>query len=464
MKTKKHRKISIKARLTVGFLLITVLFSSLACLAIFGGGRIIADDSVKRPLRECVTDIAAEIKSAKKLPSSLPDTDGSIMLAVITKEGELMLGSFPDGLTVQPVPDSKTFFEVEDGEGNKYFIYDKKISLGKKHNYYLRGYTPAPADESVSATMLTVAAVTIPCTLVLIGLFAYLLSKRQLLPLEKLATATNAVIDGDDLTKKLPMTDSRDEVWELTRMVNAMLDRLEESFESEKQFISDASHELRTPAAVILAQCELLKTADPEPTVDEYRQGIDTVSRQAERMKRLVLELLELSRIDRGKVEKSFERVDVSRLLEAVCEEQAELHTGDTVTMTTDIEPQIMADVNPSLFIRLATNLISNAYQYGRDGGHVRVCLGVSKMPGRAASLELSVEDDGIGIAREELPKIWERFYRVDTSRTDGGSSGLGLTMVKWIAGYHDGSVRAESTLGKGSRFTATLPLKRTAG
>lgn len=461
MKTKKQRKISIKVRLTVGYLLITLLFSSLACLAIFGGGHLIADDSVKRPLRECVTDIAADIKSEKKLPSSLPDAPEGIMLAVITKEGELMLGSFPEGLTVQPVPDSKTFFEVEDGEGNAYFIYDKKISLGKKQNYYLRGYSPVPEDETVNATMLTVTAVTVPSALILIGVFAYLLSKWLLSPLEKLSAATNAIIDGKDLQKNLPMSTNRDEVWELTRMVNAMLDRLEESFESEKQFISDASHELRTPTAVILAQCELLLTADPAPTADEYRQGIETVSRHAERMKRLVLELLELSRIDRGKVEKSFERVDVSRLLEAVCEEQTELHADVDITMSTDIEPQIMADVNPSLFIRLATNLISNAYQYGREGGHIRVCLGVSKMPGRAASLELSVEDDGIGIAKEELPKIWERFYRVDASRTDGGSSGLGLTMVKWIAGYHDGSVRADSTLGKGSRFTATLPIKR---
>lgn len=178
-------------------------------------------------------------------------------------------------------------------------------------------------------------------------------------------------------------------------------------------------------------------------------------------MKRLVLELLELSRIDRGKVEKNFEKTDVSRLVSVVCDEQRELHTDSSITMNADIDPQIIAEVNPSLYIRLATNLISNAYQYGKSGGHVNVTLGVSKLPGRSAALELAVEDDGIGIAGDQLSKIWERFYRVDNSRSDTGSSGLGLTMVKWIAGYHDGSVRAESTLGKGSKFTVTIPMKR---
>lgn len=202
-------------------------------------------------------------------------------------------------------------------------------------------------------------------------------------------------------------------------------------------------------------------TADETPSTDEYKVAIETVARQAGRMKRLVLELLELSRIDRGKVEKNFEKTDVSRLVSVVCDEQRELHADSNITLNADIDPQITAEVNPSLYIRLATNLISNAYQYGRTGGHVSVTLGVSKLPGRSAALELAVEDDGIGIAGDQLPKIWERFYRVDNSRSDTGSSGLGLTMVKWIAGYHDGSVRAESTLGKGSKFTVTMPMKR---
>lgn len=461
MTEKKSHKITIKLRLTIGFTLIALVFSALACLATFGGGAMIADDRVKRPLRETVTDIAAEIKADKKLPKTIDSGRDDLTLAIITKEGELKVGTFPETLGLQPVPDSKTFFKVEDSEGTDYFIYDKKISIDKKHVYYLRGYAQAPTDGEVKTTMITTAAIATPCALVGVALFAYILSKKLLAPLDRLSAATNAIIDGKDLVKNLPSGKNHDEVWELTQMVNAMLDRLDKSFESEKQFISDASHELRTPTAVILAQCELLMTADETPTTDEYKAAIETVARQAGRMKRLVLELLELSRIDRGKVEKNFEKTDVSRLVSVVCDEQRELHADSDIRMKTDIDPQIIAEVNPSLYIRLATNLISNAYQYGRSGGHVSVTLGVSKLPGRSAALELAVEDDGIGIAGDQLPKIWERFYRVDNSRSDTGSSGLGLTMVKWIAGYHDGSVRAESTLGKGSKFTVTIPMKR---
>lgn len=466
MTEKKSPKITIKLRLSIGFTLIALIFSAIACLATFGGGAVIADDKVKRPLRETVTDIAAEIKADKKLPATLDSGSDGLTLAIITKSGELKVGTFPETLGLQPVPDSKTFFKVKDSEGTEYFIYDKKISIeknSKKHVYYLRGYALAPTSDEVSSTMITVAVIAMPCALLGIAFSAYILSKKLLAPLDRLSAATNAIIDGKDLAKNLPSGKNHDEVWELTQMVNAMLERLDKSFESEKQFISDASHELRTPTAVILAQCELLMTADETPTTDEYKSAIETVARQAGRMKRLVLELLELSRIDRGKVEKNFEKTDVSRLVSVVCDEQRELHADSdiNITMKADIDPQIIAEVNPSLYIRLATNLISNAYQYGRAGGHVLVTLGVSKLPGRAAALELAVEDDGIGIAGDQLPKIWERFYRVDNSRSDTGSSGLGLTMVKWIAGYHDGSVRAESTLGKGSKFTVTIPLKR---
>lgn len=461
MTEKKTSRITIKLRLTIGFTLIALIFSALACLATFGGGAMIADDRVKRPLRETVTDLAAEIKADKKLPATVETDNDDLTLAIITKEGELKVGTFPETLGLQPVPDSKTFFRIADSEGTDYFIYDKKITIDKKHVYYLRGYAPTPTDDEVRGTMITTAAIAAPCALIATALFAYILSKKLLAPLDRLSAATNAIIDGKDLVKNLPSGKNHDEVWELTQMVNAMLDRLDKSFESEKQFISDASHELRTPTAVILAQCELLMTADETTSTDEYKVAIETVARQAGRMKRLVLELLELSRIDRGKVEKNFEKTDVSRLVSVVCDEQRELHADSNITLNADIDPQITAEVNPSLYIRLATNLISNAYQYGRTGGHVSVTLGVSKLPGRSAALELAVEDDGIGIAGDQLPKIWERFYRVDNSRSDTGSSGLGLTMVKWIAGYHDGSVRAESTLGKGSKFTVTMPMKR---
>lgn len=457
----KTMKISMKTKLAAAFTLIAVILCFIGALFIIGGGSMIAENRQKRSLRSAVLSRAESISEKKLIPSSIPSENG-ISFAVYTKEGKLLIGDplrSDDG--ADPLPDSKHFTEITSG-GKKYFVFDKKCSLGKsdgkKVSVYLRGYINYPESGEVMSARALSAAITIPTAVILLCIAAYLAAKKILSPLGKLQNATNAIISGDDLSKTIRTGDNHDEVYELTCTINEMLARLSRSFENEKQFISDASHELRTPTSVISAQCELLKTSDTPPTAEEYSQAIDLIARQSERMKRLVLELLELSRIDRGKVEKRFESCDMSRLVSLVCDEQKELHADSTITLTADIEPKIFADVNSSLIIRLATNLISNAYQYGKDGGHINVSLSIER-PLNTLVAELVVEDDGIGISKENLPKIWERFFRAEKSRSDTGSSGLGLTMVKWIAGYHDGSVRVESTLGKGSKFTADIPI-----
>lgn len=456
------KRISLKFKLTVGITLIAAVIAGLAAGIIIGGGRMIAEDRLKRPLREAVLSAAKAIDGEKKLPSRLASENENITFVIYTKKGERLLGAPPEGVTVQPTPDSKRYGTVTGENGKVYFLFDKKCDIGGKKQVYLRGYTEYPDRDAVSADIRRTAYVAVPSAVLVFAVLTYLLARNLLSPISKLSSATNAIIDGSDLSKKIPYPESRDEIYGLTKTVNAMLERLDRSFENEKQFISDASHELRTPTAVILAQCELISTSKTEPTGDEYRQAIETIGRQAGRMKQLVLELLELSRIDRGKVEKNFEEDDLSRLVMLVCDEQRELHADSGITLdSSEVDPQIRAQINSSLMIRLVTNLVSNAYQYGKKGGHIKVSLSVEKQFNRKPVARITVSDDGKGISKEDLPKIWERFYRADNSRTDTGSSGLGLTMVKWIAGYHNGSVTVESTLGKGSRFTADIPLRQ---
>ena len=233
---------------------------------------------------------------------------------------------------------------------------------------------------------------------------------------------------------------------------DGMLDKIEATLEREKQFTSDASHELRTPVAVIVSECEYM--LDCAKSTDEYRESAQSVKRQAEKMSNLIAELLTISRMDRNTQAFTPEDLDISELLTFVCEEQQDIH-DNAVHLHTDIPVGIIVQADRFLLARLLINLISNAYQYTPSGGNIWVSLTQAD-----AQLCITVRDDGIGMAPEELPKIWERFYQVDPSRSNqNGSSGLGLSIVKWIAEAHHGTVSVQSASGKGTSFTLLLPL-----
>ena len=162
----------------------------------------------------------------------------------------------------------------------------------------------------------------------------------------------------------------------------------------------------------------------------------------------MISQLLLLSRADQGRQQVQKERLNLSELTQMAAEEQEILAEEKDIRILTDIQPDIYARADESLYIRMLDNLISNAVSYGRKGGYVKVLLCEEGNMVRGA-----VEDDGIGIPGESLEKIWERFYRVDASRTGQEHSGLGLSMVKWIVQAHGGEITVESQEGKGSRF-----------
>ena len=215
---------------------------------------------------------------------------------------------------------------------------------------------------------------------------------------------------------------------------------------------SDASHELRTPVAVILSECEYMEEC--AKSIDDYKESVCSVKRQAERMSRLISELLTISRMDKNTVRINSEQVDLSELLRFVCDEQEEINTGSSV-MVKKIEQNVIASVDRDLMAQLFINLISNAYRYGGENGTVTVSLSQD-----SDNICFCVEDTGIGIDEKDINKIWERFYRADASRSadENGSMGLGLSIVKWIAEKHGGTVTAESRLGKDSKFTSIFP------
>ena len=200
-----------------------------------------------------------------------------------------------------------------------------------------------------------------------------------------------------------------------------------------------------------MAQCE--STREKPRSVEEYQEALEVINRQGRRMSGLIRDMLDFTRLE-GKAE-SFvkETVDLSELTASVCEDMA-LDQRRGILLESEIQSGISAEGNRSLLTRLVVNLISNAYRYGKENGHIWVRLKEDEQ-----QIRLTVSDDGIGIAKEDQEKIFSRFYQVDVSRT-GRGSGLGLSMVRQIAQFHGGEVSVVSTLGQGSTFIFTLPKK----
>ncbi|MBQ8503253.1 MAG: HAMP domain-containing histidine kinase [Clostridia bacterium] len=328
-------------------------------------------------------------------------------------------------------------------------IYEIEFYCEKKgyEDIWVRGVARATGIDGVWGAVVKIATVLIPLVILLAAAVGGLIAKKAMLPVKQLSEAVSETRSGTDLTRHITVSDSDPALVTLADNFNAMFERLRQSFETERQFTSDVSHELRTPIAVILAECDYQLARND--LSEEDREGIETVRKQANSMKQIVSQLLYFARMEQGKEKPEFENEDLSELVSAVCDDMSSLAEG-SVTIEKNIQSNIEMKLDVAMMTRLVTNLVSNAVTYGRENGHVIVSLEKSR-----DTVRLSVADDGIGIAKEHLEKIWQRFYRVDKARSrESGCSGLGLPMVKQIAVIHGGTVSVKSEEGKGSEFT----------
>lgn len=312
---------------------------------------------------------------------------------------------------------------------------------------WVRGIVPANTAENAFGAINKALLYIIPVFVVIAALGAYLLSRRTIRPVENITRSARDISSGSDLTKRIEIDGGSNEISALAETFNGMLERLQISFESEKQFTSDASHELRTPLAVIKAECEyaLSENADSE----DKAEALASINEQTDKMTRLVNALLSLTRTEQGTERFHFENADMSTLVEETC---LAFVPQKGIMLSTDIEKGIYYNMDISLISRLLENLLSNAVRYGKENGYINVTL---KKNGE--KIILSVKDNGIGIKDEDLPKIWGRFYRADSSRSSSEGFGLGLALVDRIAALHNGKADVKSVFGEGSEFIITF-------
>lgn len=280
----------------------------------------------------------------------------------------------------------------------------------------------------------------------------YWLSRRALSPVDELVH-TARDINGVNLNSRLPKLTSGDELQRLSDTLNEMLDRIETAFLRVTQFTADASHELRTPVSLIRTEAELALRRSR--TDAEYKEALRNILLEAERTTGLVQQLLSMARADSGRETLHMQSTNLAEIMHAVEESWRQVAQIRNLHFSATIAEESFILGDSTALRRLADLLLDNAFKYTPSPGTVSL-----KLERKTDRVIMTVQDSGIGIAEEELPRIFDRFYRVDKARSrEQGGAGLGLAIAKWIVTQHRGSISVESRPSQGSAFRVELPL-----
>lgn len=446
-----RRRLSVKLKLTLWFTCFMGLIAGICLgLVLMVSGQVAKKEAyaiLSLTVRDNLSEVAL-LDGKLHLSTEFSFYQNEVSFLIYNKNKALLSGQIPPSFSVDTeLENGVTKFVPDGSEG--FYVLDFWIPSGWEDGVWLRGVLPNPGSSRMVHTIVTVFCWILPFFVLSASVGGYLVAKRTLAPISAITEMAERISEGKDLTRRIGLPEGKDEVSRLASAFDNMFARLEQAFEAEKQFTSDASHELRTPTAVIVAQCAYVKKhAD---SLKEYREAVEVIERQAGKMSQLIERLLDLTRMDLGTQKFHMERLDFSSMVCVLCEEQDTGVRG--ISILTQIEEGVVIQADSFLISRVVLNLLENARKYGKENGTIVVRLFSEN---RNAILE--VEDDGIGIEEEHLDKIWQRFYQVEKSRGENSGLGLGLSMVRQIVELHKGTICVKSVFGLGSCFTVIFP------
>lgn len=415
-------------------------------------------DSLKQAGQVAITEhrfrdhIFAIFDSAGNIVVSSQDVPPVAPAASFSPNTLLSTDSFQRFLDVSAHAD-RLFGEVKGGRDGYRGFARHFSSRGKTYTLVIL-QSLHPQQEMLEEVASTFAWV-IPIAIVLASVGGYFLARKSLAPVVAMSSQAGR-IGAANLHERLAVQNDRDELGHLARSFNSLLDRLSQSFERQRRFMADASHELRTPVAILRGEAEVALSQQAR-SVEEYRESLGVLHHEAERLTHIVEDLFTLTRADAGQYPLQPRDFYLDELV-AEC-----VHSARTLALAKKIclnfeeaaESPIHAD--ESLLRRMILNLLDNAIKYTPEGGRVTVHCHCA-----AEEYVLSITDTGVGVPAELQPRIFERFFRADKARsraeTDGGGAGLGLSISRWIAEAHHGRLELTRSDPTGSTFTAFLP------
>jgi heavy metal sensor kinase len=367
-----------------------------------------------------------------------------------------------------PADDLRLYTEPgDDGEGQR--VAARRVKIGDAGSPYL--IVVSQPLETVTEELEMVGSVfliAVPLALLLAGLGGFFLARKSLAPVVAMSEQARQ-IGAENLERRLPVANPRDELGQLASTFNELLARLAASFDLQRQFMADASHELRTPLSVMRTTAQVILER-PRRDEGEYRDALAMIDDQTRRLARIVDDMFTLARADAGRRPLSYSAFYLDELIAETARAAGVLAARKGVTVETAQSPEVSYYGDEHLLRQMLLNLLDNAIRHTPTGGGVRVSLNQFEK-----RCEVVVADTGEGIPAEEQPRIFERFYRVDKARSrsdvnangangtnaTGGGAGLGLSIARWVAEAHGGTIRLIRSDPTGTVFAVALPLKQ---
>lgn len=457
---------SLRVRLTVWYTSVLAVVLTLFGAAVYSILTISLTNQIDRTLNETAQGIllASRVTTVQDIPIlTLPNVDlfdaSSIYVQVWDTEGRLRgfsanLESYNDPLDPESIRGRDPSIRVRDlnVRGNHLRVLTRPIFIDREQiGGYLQVATNMGTVDRAKQLLLVILVGGAASAVLAAAAVGVLGAGRALDPIAKVTETAVRITRADDLSRRIPLTGpAHDEVGRLVSAFNETLERLENLFTAQRRFLADVSHELRTPLTAIRGNVDLLRRmGGADPT------SLDAIQSEAERLTRLVGDLLLLAQAESGRLPMAKEPVELDTVMLEVYQ-QARVLAGSNLNLLIGEEDQATVEGDRDRLKQLLLNLVGNAVQYTPEGG--RVTLGLSRVNGWA---RVTVTDTGPGIPQDQLPHIFERFYRVDRSRvrTPFGGAGLGLSIAYWIARSHGGKIEVASDVGRGSSFSVWLPL-----
>lgn len=333
-----------------------------------------------------------------------------------------------------------------------YRVLWTQVEMEDRGQYALEVAAPTTEADGRLSRLRLLLLTAIPASLFLAAIAAYLITRSALRPIAAMTKSARS-ITASSLDRRIPIPRAHDEVWVLAETLNGMIERIDSALQSQRQFVADASHELRTPLTIITTELEY---AEQRPA-DEARESMRIALTEVERLARLTDGLLLLARLDAPRLNLGHEPVDLDKLLEDCVQQMRGAAGRKRIALQLTAKMSNVVHGDHARLKSVFLNLLDNAIAYSPEGTTVTLEIRTSHTDKRQAAI--SVQDEGFGIAHEDLDRIFQRFYRAPAARSNDRGSGLGLAIAERIVRLHGGRIDVASTPGKGSIFTVFLPL-----